>query len=31
MLFRAYKNQVFDRQEIDYFSYVLKSRDLFVK
>ena len=31
MLFRAYKNQVFDWRNIDYFSYVLKSRDLFVK
>ena len=31
MLFRAYKNQVFDWRDIDYFSYVLKSRDLFVK
>ena len=31
MLFRAYKNQVFDWRNIDYFSYVLKSRDFFVK
>ena len=31
MLFRAYKNQVFDWRNINYFSYVLKSRDLFVK
>ena len=31
MLFRAYKNQVFDWRDIDYFSYVLESRDLFVK
>ena len=31
MLFRAYKNQVFDWRDVDYFSYVLKSRDLFVK
>ena len=31
MLFRAYKNQVFDWRNVDYFSYVLKSRDLFVK
>ena len=31
MLFRAYKNQVFDWRDIDYFSYVLNSRDLFVK
>ena len=31
MLFRAYKNQVFDWRNIDYFSYVLNSRDLFVK
>ena len=31
MLFRAYKHQVFDRRNIDYFSYVLKSRDLFVR
>ena len=31
MLFRSYKNQVFDWRNIDYFSYVLKSRDLFVK
>ena len=31
MLFRAYKNQVFDWRNINYFSYVLNSRDLFVK
>ena len=31
MLFRAYKHQVFDRRNIDYFSYVLNSRDLFVR
>ena len=31
MLFRAYKNQVFDWRNIDYFSYVLNSRDLFVR
>ena len=31
MLFRAYKNQVFEWRNIDYFSYVLQSRDLFVK
>ena len=31
MLFRAYKNQVFDWRNINYFSYVLQSRDLFVK
>ena len=31
MLFRSYKNQVFDWRDVDYFSYVLKSRDLFVK
>ena len=31
MLFRAYKNQVFDWRNVDYFSYVLESRDLFVK
>ena len=31
MLFRAYKHQVFDWRNIDYFSYVLQSRDLFVK
>ena len=31
MLFRAYKNQVFDWRNINYFSYVLESRDLFVK
>ena len=31
MLFRAYKHQVFDWRNVDYFSYVLKSRDLFVK
>ena len=31
MLFRAYKNQVFDWRNINYFSYVLGSRDLFVK
>ena len=31
MLFRAYKNQAFDWRNIDYFSYVLNSRDLFVK
>ena len=31
MLFRAYKNQVFDWRDVDYFSYVLESRDLFVK
>ena len=31
MLFRAYKNQVFDWRNVDYFSYVLNSRDLFVK
>ena len=31
MLFRAYKNQVFDWRDVDYFSYVLNSRDLFVK
>ena len=31
MLFWAYKNQVFDWRNVDYFSYVLKSRDLFVK
>ena len=31
MLFRAYKHQVFDWRNIDYFSYVLNSRDLFVR
>ena len=31
MLFRAYKNQAFDWRDVDYFSYVLNSRDLFVK
>ena len=31
MLFRAYKQQVFDWRLIDYYSYVLLSRDLFVK
>ena len=31
MLFRAYKNQVFDWRNINYFSYVLNSRDLFVR
>ena len=31
MLFRAYKQQVFDWRLIDYYSYVLQSRDLFVK
>ncbi len=31
MLFRAYKNQAFDRRMLGYESYVLKSRDLFVK
>ena len=31
MLFRAYKHQVFDWRDVDYFSYVLESRDLFVK
>ena len=31
MLFRAYKNQAFDWRNVDYFSYVLNSRDLFVK
>lgn len=31
MLFRAYKQQSFDWQEIDYFSYVLKNRADFVK
>ena len=31
MLFRAYKQQVFDWKEIDYFSYVLKQRANFVK
>lgn len=31
MLFRAYKNQVFDWRNIDYFSYVLASRDLYVR
>ena len=31
MLFRSYKHQVFDWRNIDYFSYVLNSRDLFVR
>ena len=31
MLFRAYKHQVFDWRNIDYFSYVLNSRDLFIR
>ena len=31
MLFRAYKQQVFEWRLIDYYSYVLQSRDLFVK
>ena len=31
MLFRAYKQQVFEWRLIDYYSYVLLSRDLFVK
>lgn len=31
MLFRAYKHQVFDWRNIDYFSYVLASRDNFVR
>ena len=31
MLFRAYKHQVFDWRNINYFSYVLNSRDLFVR
>ena len=31
MLFRAYKQQVFEWKNIDYFSYVLQSRDLFVR
>ena len=31
MLFRAYKQQVFEWKNIDYFSYVLQSRDSFVK
>ena len=31
MLFRAYKHQVFNWRNIDYFSYVLNSRDLFVR
>ena len=31
MLFRAYKQQVFEWKNIAYFSYVLQSRDLFVK
>ena len=31
MLFRTYKHQVFDWRNIDYSSYVLNSRDLFVR
>lgn len=31
MLFRAYKNQLFDWMDVDYFSYVLKNREEFVR